>query len=115
MGKAVDVSIEALQLIAARQDRMNVPDWCGVEGCARPHRALNLCMAHYLRLYKFRRSNVLEFQYPHVNVDAFVLPAVGKGLQVEDSKCRVPDCGNAFIGRGLCRKHYQVWYRGQRG
>lgn len=112
MSKALDVSIDQLQRLAARQLRLSVPVLCGVEGCGRPHRALNLCTAHYLRLYKWRKKTGVKFEYPFDDVQSVVLePSFKKSL----SNCVVAHCHGKHLSRGLCRKHYQHWWRLNRG
>jgi hypothetical protein len=112
MSKASAVSVDMLQKIAARQVRSHVPQFCGVEGCGRPHRALNLCVAHYLRLHKHRKKIGLKFEYPFDDVVSVVQePSFRKSL----SDCQVAHCHGKYVSRGLCRKHYQHWWRLNRG
>ena len=102
MIKAVTVDPTVLIGLASRQLRDNVPTVCGVEDCGRPHRALNLCTAHYLRLWKIRKNGSLKFDSAYEDVSQYESATA--------TACNVPGCGGELVGRGLCRKHYQrVW------
>lgn len=121
MGKyAVACTMEHLIQVAARQDKKNLPQYCGVNNCARPHRTMNLCLAHYMRLWKYRQKHPVDFgNYPFPDLNAIVKDAKGRddrrGLRLSERRCHVADCKNRHVGRGLCRKHYQVWWKANRG
>jgi hypothetical protein len=112
---ATDVSMEELIRLARRFEKFHLPEWCAVEGCVRPHRTMNLCTAHYLRLWKYRQKNPIDFGgYPYADVDSAVQPVKGRGISMQEYRCHVEGCGRKHVGRGLCRKHYQIWWRKNR-
>lgn len=111
MARVVPVAPEVLVWIAERQVKGATPEYCGVDNCAREHRAMNLCAAHYLKFWKWRQQNPYVLpEYPFPDIEKYVQPISGRGKTLDGYKCHVPGCLGKHVGRGLCRKHYQYWW-----
>ena len=65
---------------------------CSVEGCDKQVRSLNLCNAHYQRMYLYGRTE----------------RAYGKRV---GAVCSVDGCEKSVKGKGLCPSHYQLYLR----
>jgi hypothetical protein len=113
MPKASDCTIQDLLDAAGRVNRKKIPEYCGIKNCARPYRALNLCWTHYIRLYKWRKSNAWKLeQYDFQDMTPFVQSFKGQyRIDVRELFCHVPDCKSAYHARGLCRSHYLMWWK----
>jgi hypothetical protein len=114
--KASDCTIEELIAVAEKVDRLKTPEFCGINNCGRTYRALNLCWAHYIRLYKWRKLNAWTPPvYSYKDLDAYVQPFKGLyEVDVRELYCHVPGCGKDYHARGLCNSHYLMWYKGRK-
>lgn len=111
MARVTPVAPEVLAVIAERQVKGATPEYCGVDSCARPHRTMNMCAAHYLQFWKWRQRNSYVLpEYPFADISRFVQPVTGRGKTLNEYKFHVPGCIGKHVGRGLCRKHYQQWW-----
>ena len=105
--RACPTTPQELVEVVKRVNRLRVPEFCGVESCARPHRASNLCQAHYQRYWKWARLNPQpKDEYPFERVVP-ALSVVSDGSVL----CSHKGCVREFDARGLCRKHYLMWYK----
>lgn len=88
---------------------------CAVPHCIKPARALHLCNGHHLKFTKWRKANGItkvRMSLDNSEMLKYALPAVGiNKLKITDRYCHVPNCSNKYMGRGLCKKHYERWLR----
>jgi hypothetical protein len=114
--RASDCTISDLIEAAQKVNRKKLPDYCGIENCGRPYRALNLCWTHYIRLYKWRKAtNWQPPKYEFFDVEPYVQPFKGLyEIDVRELYCHVPDCKGEYQARGLCKSHYLMWWKGKK-
>lgn len=94
------------------------PEFCGVPNCARPHRKVNVCQAHFSRVHAYYRRHNLpfpkfreDFRFDVPSVLPYVQPRRDKDITVAQKRCHVPNCVGKYMGRGLCTKHYNRWIK----
>jgi hypothetical protein len=116
MAKAPACTITTILLTVKRVDRKDPPKFCGIPNCVRTHSALNLCWAHYMKFYKWRKANDWTLpEYDYHDLSAFVQPHKGIWeIDVRDLHCHVPDCDKEYLARGFCRPHYLMWWKGEK-
>lgn len=112
---AVKCSIDDLLSVAKKIHKDNAPEFCGVDFCGRSHYSLNLCQAHYLRLHRYRQNNPVVYKYPFDDVNEYVANVAYASRGSNGFYCSVPDCDGRRVARSLCKPHYLVWWRLNRG
>ena len=112
--RAVPVTVEELAQIRKRVRRDEIPAFCGVSKCGRPHHSMNLCRAHYQKAYEnLPNAGYKKSKYPEPDLVAVAACVVGPNnfTSLMMQRCRAPRCDGRWYGRGFCRKHYGIWYR----
>lgn len=114
---ASPATIDQILAVARMVDRKNPPAYCGLENCARERVGLNLCRAHYLQLWKWKKAEGITGRTPYAFQDLRALAQPFKGntrLTPKEMFCRVDGCQRDYQARGFCGTHYLAWYRLER-
>lgn len=80
---------------------------CGVPECGLKIKARNLCERHYVKCNR-HYPKVSRLRPPSGSKE--VLPRYSPAPE----HCIIEDCDRKSAQRGLCHKHYAVWYRKER-
>lgn len=112
---ASPATIQQLLDVAEMVNRKNPPAYCGLDTCARPRVGLNLCRAHYLQLWKWKKKQGITERQPYNFADLSHLVQPKKGIAITSKAmfCRVDRCNQNHHARGFCRIHYLDWWRAE--
>lgn len=84
---------------------------CGVPSCPHPHRTTNLCIGHYMQLYKWRHAQGMpRIRHDRSKVTRIANLYRGK-LPADERYCHMPHCDRPYRVRGLCHTHYNQHLR----
>lgn len=76
---------------------------CSVDGCERPHAARGYCDSHYARWRATGSAGLPFFGQRRSRLT--------DGRTGVVAECLVADCSRQVLARGLCRAHYQRWWK----
>lgn len=100
-----------LHSVAEKTNKPAAKKTCGIYDCKRPNKNLNLCKAHYMQFYKFRKQQQKSLVPDHSDINKYILPPLGNMLQIKDRHCHYPECAEPYFARGLCKMHHTRWLR----
>ena len=105
---------KVLLKIAKPLVRGTEPELCQVKTCTNPHRATNLCLAHYNQLYRYRQATEFKrIRQDYSDIAQYVQPVKGSQLTMTERHCHYPECQREYFARGLCRFHNKRWLRAE--
>lgn len=114
MSKTPPTDPADLLILARPVQRGEHLEQCAVADCTRDHYRTHLCLAHYMRLYRWRKAHGL----PRIKHDvADIVTAMQRDrdntLSSKTRNCHVKGCDRKHQARGLCKMHHNRWLRSQ--